>query len=33
VVDQLVGVIRGVRPVYVTAQEERHARGDYSEDM
>ena len=33
VVDQLVIVLMGARPVYVTAQEERHARGDYSEDM
>ena len=33
VVEQLVAVIRGVRPLYVTAAEERHARGDYSEDL
>lgn len=33
VVDQLVLVLRGIRPVYVTAQEERHARGDFSEDI
>ena len=33
VVDQLVLVLRGSRPVYVTAQEERHARGDFSEDI
>ena len=33
VVEQLVGVIRGERPLYVTAAEERHARGDYSEDI
>ena len=33
VVDQLVVVVRGARPLYVTAAEERHARGDYSEDM
>ena len=33
VVDQLVLVILGRRPIYVTAQEERHARGDFSEDM
>jgi TRAP-type C4-dicarboxylate transport system permease small subunit len=32
VVDELVLVLRGRRPVYVTAQEERHARGDYSEE-
>ena len=33
VVDQLVVVVRGAKPVYVTAQEERHARGDFSEDI
>ena len=33
VVDELVGVLRGRRPVYVLAAEERHARGDYSEDI
>jgi TRAP-type C4-dicarboxylate transport system permease small subunit len=33
VVDQLALVLRGARPVYVTAQEERHARGDFSEDI
>ena len=33
VADQLVRVLLGGRPVYVTAQEERHARGDYSEDI
>ena len=33
VVEQLVLVIRGERPIYVTAAEERHARGDYSEDI
>jgi TRAP-type C4-dicarboxylate transport system permease small subunit len=33
VVDQLVTVLRGGKPVYVTAVEERHARGDYSEDI
>ena len=33
VVEQLVVVIRGARPLYVTAAEERHARGDYSEDI
>ena len=32
VVDQLVRVLRGRKPVYVEAQEERHARGDFSED-
>jgi TRAP-type C4-dicarboxylate transport system permease small subunit len=33
VVDQLIVVIRGARPVYVIAVEERHARGDFSEDI
>jgi TRAP-type C4-dicarboxylate transport system permease small subunit len=33
VVDQLIVVIRGGKPVYVQAVEERHARGDYSEDI
>ena len=33
VVDQLVAVLRGERPVYVTAMEERHARGDFTEDL
>ena len=33
VVDQLVQVVLGRRPVYVTAQEERHARGDFTEDL
>jgi TRAP-type C4-dicarboxylate transport system permease small subunit len=32
VADQLVLVLRGGKPVYVAALEERHARGDYSED-
>ena len=33
VVDQLVTVLRGAKPSYVLAAEERHARGDYSEDF
>ena len=33
VADELVGVLRGGRPCYVTAAEERHARGDFSEDV
>jgi TRAP-type C4-dicarboxylate transport system permease small subunit len=33
VVDQLAQVLRGIRPIYGTAQEERHARGDFSEDV
>jgi TRAP-type C4-dicarboxylate transport system permease small subunit len=33
VVDQLVMVLRGAKPTYVRLMEERHARGDYSEDM
>ena len=31
--DELVLVVRGARPTYVTAVEERHARGDFSEDV
>ena len=33
VVDELVQVLRGGRPTYVTAMQERHARGDFSEDV
>lgn len=33
VADQFVHVLRGHRPDYVTAVEERHARGDFSEDV
>ena len=33
VIDELTAVLRGRRPGYVTAMEERHARGDYSEDI
>jgi TRAP-type C4-dicarboxylate transport system permease small subunit len=33
VVDQLVVVLRGRKPIYVILAEERHARGDYSEDF
>ena len=33
VAEQLVVVLRGERPVYEVAIEERHARGDFSEDM
>lgn len=33
VVDQLVTVLLGRKPVYVALMEERHARGDYSEDL
>lgn len=32
-VDELVLVLAGARPSYVTAVEERHARGDFSEDV
>lgn len=32
-VDELVRVLRGARPSYVTAVEQRHAQGDYSEDV
>ena len=33
VVDELVIVLRGGRPTYVTAVEERHAHGDFSSDV
>lgn len=33
VIDEWVTVVRGGRPSYVTAVEERHARGDFSEDV
>ena len=33
IVDQLVVVLLGRKPVYVEMMEERHARGDYSEDV
>ena len=33
VVDELVCVLRGARPTYVRLVEERHARGDFSEDL
>jgi TRAP-type C4-dicarboxylate transport system permease small subunit len=33
VVDELVLVLRGARPTYVTAVEERHAHGDFSSDI
>ena len=33
VVDELVLVLRGHKPTYVRLVEERHARGDFSEDM
>ena len=33
IVDQLVTVLLGKKPIYVQLTEERHARGDYSEDM
>ena len=32
-VDELVLVALGARPTYVTAVEERHAKGDFSEDV
>ncbi|MGE3925753.1 MAG: TRAP transporter small permease, partial [Lautropia sp.] len=31
--DELLRVAAGARPVYVTAIEERHARGDFSETI
>jgi TRAP-type C4-dicarboxylate transport system permease small subunit len=33
VVDELVLVVRGARPSYVLAVEERHAKGDFSSDV
>jgi TRAP-type C4-dicarboxylate transport system permease small subunit len=33
VVDELVLVLRGAKPTYVVLVEERHARGDFSEDL
>jgi TRAP-type C4-dicarboxylate transport system permease small subunit len=33
VLDELVRVLRGRQPTYVVAAEERHRRGDYTEDM
>lgn len=33
VLDEWLRVLRGHRPTYVTAVEERHARGDFSEDV
>lgn len=33
VVDELATVLRGRKPTYVVLAEERHARGDYSEDL
>jgi TRAP-type C4-dicarboxylate transport system permease small subunit len=33
VLDELLTVLRGNRPGYVIAVEERHARGDFSEDV
>jgi TRAP-type C4-dicarboxylate transport system permease small subunit len=33
VIDELVLVLRGAKPSYVAAVEERHARGDFSSDV
>jgi TRAP-type C4-dicarboxylate transport system permease small subunit len=33
VIDELVIVLRGGKPTYVIAVEERHARGDFTEDV
>ena len=33
IVDELVLVLRGHRPTYVTAVEERHAKGDFSSEL
>jgi TRAP-type C4-dicarboxylate transport system permease small subunit len=32
-VDELIAVARGATPSYVQAVEQRHARGDYSEEL
>lgn len=32
-VEELLAVVRGRRPSYVVAMEERHARGDFTEDV
>jgi len=31
--DEFICVLMGRRPTYVTAVEERHARGDFTEDI
>jgi len=33
ILEELIGVLRGGRPRYVVAVEERHARGDFTEDV
>jgi TRAP-type C4-dicarboxylate transport system permease small subunit len=33
IVEELIAVLRGRRPSYVVAVEERHARGDFTEDV
>ena len=33
VLDEFIIVLRGGRPTYVTAVEERHAQGDFSSDV
>jgi TRAP-type C4-dicarboxylate transport system permease small subunit len=33
VLDECVGVLRGAKPSYVARVEERHARGDFSEEL
>jgi TRAP-type C4-dicarboxylate transport system permease small subunit len=33
IVDELILVLRGQRPTYVTAVEERHAKGDFSSEV
>lgn len=33
VVDELIAMLRGEQPSYIRAVQERHARGDYSEDF
>mgnify|MGYP003351172221 CR=1 FL=1 len=33
VLDECIGVMRGAKPTYVARVEERHARGDFSEEL
>ena len=33
VVDELIAVLRGNKPSYLARVEERHARGDFSEEL
>ena len=33
VIDELIAVLQGQRPAYQVAVDERHARGDFTEDF